>query len=106
NMPNVIVNNYEMHYELDDFTDPWVKEKETIVIQHALGRKATFCTTWGSRLAPPLPRDSPRHARTRAVGRPRSESCVVGRRIAHGHKRVPGCTESRSRPFCRRIDRG
>ena len=50
-MPNVIVNNYEMHYELDDFTDPWVKEKETIVIQHGLGRNARFWYHWVPLLA-------------------------------------------------------
>jgi hypothetical protein len=30
-----------MHYELDDFTDPW-KPAETIVIQHGLGRNSRF----------------------------------------------------------------
>jgi len=28
-MPTVIANNYETHYELDDFTEPW-KAAETI----------------------------------------------------------------------------
>jgi hypothetical protein len=40
-MPKLIANNYETHYELDDFTDPW-KPAETIVIQHGLGRSSRF----------------------------------------------------------------
>jgi hypothetical protein len=45
-MPKVIANNYETHYELDDFTDPW-KPAETIVIQHGLGRSSRFWYHWG-----------------------------------------------------------
>ena len=40
-MPNVIVNNYEIHYELGDFTDPWTSA-ETIIIQDGLGHNARF----------------------------------------------------------------
>jgi pimeloyl-ACP methyl ester carboxylesterase len=49
-MPNVIANNDEMHYELDDFTDPWTSA-ETIVIQHGLGRNARFWYHWVPLLA-------------------------------------------------------
>jgi hypothetical protein len=30
NHPTVTANNCEMFYEIDDFTDPWVKDKETV----------------------------------------------------------------------------
>ena len=49
-MPKVIANNYETHYELDDFTDPW-KPAETIVIQHGLGRSSRFWYHWVPLLA-------------------------------------------------------
>ena len=49
-MPKVIANNYETHYELDDFTDPW-KPAETIVIQHGLGRSYRFWYHWVPLLA-------------------------------------------------------
>lgn len=48
-MPKVIANNYEMHYEVDDFTDPW-KTSETIWIQHGFGRSSQFWYHW----VPPL----------------------------------------------------
>ncbi len=40
-MPKVTANNYTMHYEVDDFTDPW-KKSETIWIQHGFGRSSRF----------------------------------------------------------------
>jgi hypothetical protein len=43
-MPKVIANNYETHYELDDFTDPWVKDKKTVWLQHGVGRSRTPST--------------------------------------------------------------
>jgi pimeloyl-ACP methyl ester carboxylesterase len=49
-MPKVIANNYEMHYELDDFTDPW-RASETIWIQHGFGRSSRFWYHWVPRLA-------------------------------------------------------
>ena len=105
-MPTVIANNYETHYELDDFTDPWVKDQETILIQHGLGRNARFWYHWVPLLA--------RHYR------------VIRRDMrGHGQSADPGphhgwsvdelltdikgfldALESRSRPLCRRIDRG
>jgi pimeloyl-ACP methyl ester carboxylesterase len=48
-MPKVTANNYEMHYEVDDFTDPW-KTSETIWIQHGFGRSSQFWYHW----VPPL----------------------------------------------------
>jgi pimeloyl-ACP methyl ester carboxylesterase len=48
-MPKVKANNYEMHYEVDDFTDPW-KPAETIWIQHGFGRSSRFWYHW----VPPL----------------------------------------------------
>ena len=29
-MPKVTANNCEMFYEINDYTDPWVPEKETV----------------------------------------------------------------------------
>jgi pimeloyl-ACP methyl ester carboxylesterase len=49
-VPKVIANNYETHYELDDFTDPW-KPAETIVIQHGFGRSSRFWYHWVPLLA-------------------------------------------------------
>jgi len=48
-MPKVKANNYEMHYEVDDFTDPW-KHAETLWIQHGFGRSSRFWYHW----VPPL----------------------------------------------------
>jgi pimeloyl-ACP methyl ester carboxylesterase len=48
-MPKVKANNYEMHYEVDDFTDPW-KPAETLWIQHGFGRSSRFWYHW----VPPL----------------------------------------------------
>jgi len=33
-MPTVTANNCEMYYEIDDYTDPWVTDKETVWLQH------------------------------------------------------------------------
>jgi hypothetical protein len=45
----VKANNYQMHYEVDDFTDPW-KPAETLWIQHGFGRSSRFWYHW----VPPL----------------------------------------------------
>jgi hypothetical protein len=29
-MPTITANHCEMFYEIDDFIDPWVKDKETV----------------------------------------------------------------------------
>ncbi len=34
-----------LHYELDDFTDPW-KNARTILLQHGYGRSTKFWTSW------------------------------------------------------------
>ena len=44
-MPKVKANNYEMHYEVDNFTDPW-KHAETLWIQHGFGRSSRFWYHW------------------------------------------------------------
>ena len=51
-MPDVKVNGMQIHYELDDFTDPW-EQSDTILIQHGYGRSGKFWYHW----APPLARD-------------------------------------------------
>ena len=53
-MPKVTANNYEMHYQIDDFTDPWRtpgQTAETIWIQHGFGRNLNFWYHWVPRLA-------------------------------------------------------
>ncbi len=50
-MPRTEVNGYEVHYELDDYTDPWASEVDTIVIQHGIGRNAQFWRHWIPALA-------------------------------------------------------
>jgi pimeloyl-ACP methyl ester carboxylesterase len=44
-MAEVEVNGLNIHYELDDFTDPW-REPETIWIQHGFGRSGRFWLHW------------------------------------------------------------
>ncbi|UCD57032.1 MAG: alpha/beta hydrolase [Candidatus Hydrogenedentota bacterium] len=48
-MPEVRVNGIGIHYELDDFTNPW-EESDTIWIQHGFGRSGRFWYHW----VPPL----------------------------------------------------
>ena len=45
-MPKVTANNCEMYYEVDDYTDPWVTEKETVWLQHGVGRSTKFWYHW------------------------------------------------------------
>ena len=49
-MPTVRANNYEMYYEIDDFTDPW-KPAEPLWIQHGFGRSLRFWYHWVPSLA-------------------------------------------------------
>ena len=48
-MPEVKVNDLNIHYEVDDFTSPW-EASETIWIQHGFGRSGRFWFHW----VPPL----------------------------------------------------
>jgi pimeloyl-ACP methyl ester carboxylesterase len=50
-MPEVKVSELNIHYELDDFTNPW-DESDTIWIQHGFGRSGRFWFHW----VPPLAR--------------------------------------------------
>lgn len=50
-MPKVKANNYEMHYEVDDYTDPWKTGTETVWIQHGFGRSSRFWYHWVPLLA-------------------------------------------------------
>ena len=51
-MPTVSANQCEMYYEVDDFTDPWITDKETVWLQHGVGRSTKFWYHW----IPPLAR--------------------------------------------------
>ena len=44
-MPQLTANNYTMHYQIDDFTDPW-STSETVWIQHGFGRNLNFWYHW------------------------------------------------------------
>ena len=50
-MPTVSANQCEMYYEVDDFTDPWITEKETVWLQHGVGRSTRFWYHWVPSLA-------------------------------------------------------
>jgi len=51
-MPTVSANQCQMYYEVDDFTDPWITDKETVWLQHGVGRSTRFWYHW----VPPLAR--------------------------------------------------
>src|SRR5262245_30193787 len=50
-MPTITANHCEMFYDIDDFTDPWVKDKETVWLQHGVGRSTKFWYHWVPALA-------------------------------------------------------
>jgi len=50
-MPTVTANNCTMYYKIDDFTDPWLPEKETVWLQHGVGRSTKFWYHWVPALA-------------------------------------------------------
>jgi len=50
-MPRITANDCEMYYELDDYTDPWLKDKDTIWLQHGVGRSSRFWYHWVPTLA-------------------------------------------------------
>ena len=50
-MPTVTANNCEMFYQIDDFTDPWRTDTETVWLQHGVGRSTRFWYHWVPGLA-------------------------------------------------------
>ena len=50
-MPVVDANGCRMHYAIDDYTDPWVADKDTIWLQHGVGRSTKFWYHWVPALA-------------------------------------------------------
>ena len=44
-MPQLTANDYTMHYQINDFTDPW-SASEAIWIQHGFGRNLNFWYHW------------------------------------------------------------
>jgi 3-oxoadipate enol-lactonase len=50
-MPTVDTNGCKMYYEVDDFTDPWTSDKETVWLQHGVGRSTKFWYHWVPALA-------------------------------------------------------
>lgn len=49
-MPKARVGDLVMHYQLDDFTDPW-RESETVLLYHGYARNAKFWYAWVPALA-------------------------------------------------------
>ena len=75
-MPTVKANNCDMYYEVDDFTDPWVTEKETVWLQHGVGRSTKFWYHWVPALA--------RHYRSYAVICGAMANLLILARTTHG----------------------
>jgi pimeloyl-ACP methyl ester carboxylesterase len=50
-MPTLTANNCEMFYQIDDFTDPWRTDTETVWLQHGVGRSTKFWYHWVPSLA-------------------------------------------------------
>src|SRR5437870_13533341 len=50
-MTMVTANSCAMYYKVDDFTDPWLSEKETVWLQHGVGRSTKFWYHWVPALA-------------------------------------------------------
>jgi pimeloyl-ACP methyl ester carboxylesterase len=50
-MPTVTANDCEMYYAIDDYTDPWVTDTETVWLQHGVGRSSRFWYHWVPALA-------------------------------------------------------
>jgi hypothetical protein len=50
-MPTVQANDCEMYYELDDYTDPWLKQTDNVWLQHGVGRSSRFWYHWVPALA-------------------------------------------------------
>ena len=50
-MPTVDANGCKMHYEVDDYTDPWASDAEAVWLQHGVGRSTKFWYHWVPALA-------------------------------------------------------
>jgi pimeloyl-ACP methyl ester carboxylesterase len=50
-MPTIEANGFKMYYEIDDYTDPWASGRETIWLQHGVGRSTKFWYHWVPALA-------------------------------------------------------
>ena len=50
-MPKVTANDCKMYYEIDDYTDPWIADTETVWLQHGVGRSSRFWYHWVPALA-------------------------------------------------------
>ena len=48
-MPTIQRGDAQLHFYLDDFTDPWRSAPEAIVLQHGFSRSGKFWYNW-----PPL----------------------------------------------------
>lgn len=45
-MAMISANGCSMHYEVDDFTDPWESGTDTVWLQHGVGRSAKYWYHW------------------------------------------------------------
>ena len=58
----------DMHYRVDDFTDPW-RHPQTILMLHGNAESGLAWYAWVPKLARQLPRGAARHARLRRIDR-------------------------------------
>jgi pimeloyl-ACP methyl ester carboxylesterase len=66
-VPSIVVNGVESHYVEDDLTDPWRSDRETVLIQHGIGRNAARWNRWVPLLAGTyrvIRRDLPGHGKS------------------------------------------
>jgi pimeloyl-ACP methyl ester carboxylesterase len=45
-MPELKLKEVSLNYEVDDFTDPWLKNKETVLLHHGCGRNLKMWYRW------------------------------------------------------------
>ena len=62
-MPTIQRGDAQLHYYLDDFTDPWRSAPEAIVLQHGFSRNGRFWYNWPPLAQPRVPCDTTRFAR-------------------------------------------
>ena len=58
----------QMHFEVDDFTDPW-RQPQTILMLHGNAESGLAWYAWVPKLARRLSRGASRHARLRPIDR-------------------------------------
>ena len=104
-MPTVTANNCEMFYQIDDFTDPWRTDTETVWLQTRRRSQHQILVSLGTRPGRSVSGHSTRYARPRPVGGPRTGPQLVARRAGDRYARLHGRPRPRPGPLHRRINR-